>query len=103
MTIELVVETTSDTFAMAIVEDGALVDLWSLDLSDRAVEERLFLARVAGIEPAVDGAFLEHGGERPGFVTGKDARFHKRLSKKVSIKHCLDDGAWLIVQGVRAA
>ena len=103
MTIELVVEAAPDALAMAIVEDGALVDLWSLGRDARAVEERLFLARVTGIEPAVDGAFLEHGGERPGFMTGKDARFRKRLSKKVSIKHCLDDGEWLVVQGVRAA
>jgi|GEM_PF-1217252 len=103
MSIELVVEATPDTLAMAIVEDGALIDLWSVERSDRAVEERLFLARVTGIEPAVDGAFLDHGGERPGFITGKDARFRKGLSKKVSIKHCLEDGEWLIVQGVRAA
>jgi ribonuclease G len=103
MSIELVIEQTRDTLAMAILDEGALVDLWSLDRRDAAVEDRLFLARVTGIEPAVDGAFLDHGSERAGFITGKDARFRRSLSKKVSIKHCLDDGEWLIVQGLRAA
>ena len=103
MSIELVVERTDDTLAMAILDTGALVDLWSLDRRDAAVEDRLFLARVTGIEPAVDGAFLDHGSEQAGFITGKDARFRKGLTKKVSIKHCLDDGEWLIVQGLREA
>ncbi len=111
MTIELVVEPVAhaggesggDTLAMAIVADGALTDLWSVERSAAAIEDRLFLARVSGIEPAVDGAFLDHGDPRPGFIVGKDARFRRGLSKKVSIKHCLDDGEWLIVQGVRAA
>ncbi len=103
MSIELVIERAEDTLAMAILDEGALVDLWSLDQSDAAVEDRLFLVRVTGIEPAVDGAFLDHGGKQAGFITGKDARFRRNLSKKVSIKHCLDDGEWLIVQGLRAA
>jgi ribonuclease G len=103
MTIELVVDKQGDTLALAIVEDGALVDLWSQDTGPGAVEDRLFLARVTGIEAALDGAFLDHGGDRAGYITGKDARHRRGLSKKVSIKHCLDDGEWLIVQGLRAA
>lgn len=103
MTRELVVDKIAGGLAMAIVEGGALVDLWHLDASTEAIEERFFLARVAGIEPALDGAFLDHGGERPGFITGKDARHRRGLAKKISIKHCLDDGEWLIVQGLRAA
>jgi ribonuclease G len=103
MTIDLVVDQTPETLAMAILDDGALVDLWSIARSADVVEDHLFLARVTGIEPAVDGAFLDYGGRQPGFITGKDARFRRRLSKKVSIRHCLEDGEWLIVQGLRAA
>ena len=103
MTIELVVDKSGDTLALAIVEDGALVDLWSQDTGPGTIEDRLFLARVTGIEAALDGAFLDHGADRAGYITGKDARHRRRLSKKVSIKHCLDDGEWLIVQGLRAA
>ena len=103
MTIELVVDRAGDTLALAIVDQGALVDLWSVDAGPDAVEDRLFLARVTGIEPAVDGAFLDHGGAQPGYITGKDARFRRGLSKKVSIRHCLEDGEWLVVQGLRAA
>jgi ribonuclease E/ribonuclease G len=103
MTIELVVDRSHDTLAMAILDEGALVDLWSVDAGPAAVEDRLFLARVTGIEPAVDGAFLDHGGAQAGYITGKDARFRRGLSKKVSIRHCLEDGEWLVVQGLRAA
>jgi ribonuclease E/ribonuclease G len=103
MTIELVVDRAGDTLALAILDQGALIDLWSVDAGPAAVEDRLFLARITGIEPAVDGAFLDHGGAQAGYITGKDARFRRGLSKKVSIRHCLEDGEWLVVQGLRAA
>ncbi len=103
MTLELVVDRTPEALALALVEDGALVDLWTTAAAADAVEDRLFLARVTRIEPALDGAFLDHGGGSAGFVTGKDARFRRGLSKKARIKHCLEEGEWLIVQGLREA
>lgn len=103
MSLELVAEQLGQTLAMALVEDGALVDLWSMEVGPEAIEDRLFLVRVTAIEAALDGAFLDHGGERAGYITGKDARYRRGLSKKVSVKHCLDEGEWLIVQGLRAA
>ena len=39
--------------------------------------------------------------KQPGFITGKDARHRRGLTKRVSIKHCLEDGEWLVVQGLR--
>jgi ribonuclease G len=103
MTIEIVAERQGRSLLLAVVEDGALVDLWTQDTGPQAVDDRLFLARVTGIEAALDGAFLDHGGERAGYITGKDARFRRGLSKKVSVKHSLDDGEWLVVQGLRDA
>lgn len=103
MSVELVVDRLGDLLAMAILEDGHLVDLWTREMTETAVEERFFLARVTAIEPAVDGAFLDCGGPRPGFIAGKDARHRRGLSKKISIRHALEAGEWLIVQGVRAA
>jgi ribonuclease E/ribonuclease G len=101
MSIELVIDRLADAVAIAVLESGALVDLLTAEQGPEAIEERLFLARVTGIEPAIDGAFLDHGGKLPGFITGKDARHRRGLAKRVSIKHCLKDGEWLIVQGLR--
>lgn len=101
MTIELVVDRLDGLLAMAILEDGRLVDLWTRDIGGDAVEDRLFLVRVIGIEPAVDGAFLDYGAAQAGFIAGKDARHRRQLSKKVSIRHALEAGDWLIVQGLR--
>lgn len=101
MSIELVIDRLGDAVAIAALESGALVDLLVAQHGPEAVEDRLFLARVTGIEATIDGAFLDHGGKQPGFITGKDARHRRGLAKRVSIKHCLEDGEWLIVQGLR--
>jgi len=103
MSVEVVVDRLQQLLALAILEDGQLVDLWTQDAAPEAVEERLFLARVSAIEPAVDGAFLDCGGGRAGFIAGKDARHRRQLTKKVSIRHALEAGEWLLVQGLRAA
>lgn len=103
MSTELVIDWLGDAVAIAVLESGELVDLLIVDQGPEAIEERLFLARVTGIEPAIDGAFLDHGGKQPGFITGKDARHRRGLAKRVSIKHCLEDGEWLVVQGLRGA
>ena len=103
MSIELVIDRLGDAVAIAVLESGALVDLLVAQHGPEAVEDRLFLARVAGIEPTIDGAFLDHGGKQPGFITGKDARHRRGLAKRVSIKHCLEDGEWLVVQGLRGS
>ncbi len=101
MTIELVIDRLDATVAIAVLDNAALVDLWTANRADDAIEERLFLARVIGIEPTVDGAFLDHGAKQPGFMSGKDARHRRGLTKRVSIKHCLEEGEWLVVQGLR--
>ena len=101
MSVELVIDRLGDAVAIAVLESGSLVDLMTADHGSGAIDDRLFLARVNGIEPAIDGAFLDHGGKQPGFITGKDARHRRGLAKRVSIKHCLEDGEWLVVQGLR--
>ena len=101
MSIELVIDRLGDAVAIAVLESGELVDLLTAETGPEAIEDRLFLARITGIEPAIDGAFLDHGGKQPGFITGKDARHRRGLAKRVSIKHCLEDGEWLVVQGLR--
>jgi ribonuclease E/ribonuclease G len=101
MSVELVIDRLGDAVAIAVLESGALVDLLTATHGPEAIEDRLFLARVTGIEPTIDGAFLDHGGKQPGFITGKDARHRRGLAKRVSIKHCLEDGEWLVVQGLR--
>lgn len=103
MSIDLVLDRAGGRLALAIVENGELTDLWTASTASDAVEERFCLARVSGIEAAVDGAFLDAGGRQPGFIAGKDARFRRGLTKRVSIRHVVEEGEWLIVQGLRAA
>ncbi len=103
MTVELILDRLGDAVALAVVENDLLVDLWTQGGGPEAVEDRLFLARVIGIEPAVDGAFLDHGAGRPGFLAGKDARHRRGLAKGASIGRTVEVGEWLVVQGMRAA
>lgn len=103
MTVELVLDRLADAVALAVVENDLLVDLWTQGGGPEAVEDRLFLARVIGIEPIVDGAFLDHGATRPGFLAGKDARHRRGLAKGASISRTVEVGEWLVVQGMRAA
>lgn len=103
MTVELIVDRLGDAVALAVVENDLLVDLWAQGGGPEAVEDRLFLARVIGLEPAVDGAFLDHGAGRPGFLAGKDARHRRGLAKGAAIGRTVEVGEWLVVQGMRAA
>lgn len=103
MTVELVLDRLEGATALAVVENDLLVDLWTQGVGPDAVEDRLFLARVIGIEPAIDGAFLDHGASRPGFLAGKDARHRQGLAKGASIGRSVEVGEWLLVQGMRAA
>jgi ribonuclease E/ribonuclease G len=103
LSIDLVVDRLGEAIAIAVLDAGALVDLATVDSRREAIEDRFFLVHVTGIEAAIDGAFLDHGSSKPGFIAGKDARFRRGLSKRVSIKHCLESGEWLVVQGRRAA
>ncbi len=102
MSIELVLDRLHGVLALAVVENDLLVDLWTQEEGPEAVVDRLFLARVIGIEPAVDGAFLDHGAGRPGFLAGKDARHRRGLAKGTSIGRAVENGEWLLVQGMRA-
>ncbi|HRY25319.1 MAG: ribonuclease E/G [Geminicoccaceae bacterium] len=103
MTVELILDRLGDAVALAVVENDLLVDLWAQGGGPEAVEDRLFLARVIGLEPAVDGAFLDHGAGRPGFLAGKDARHRRGLAKGAAIGRTVEVGEWLVVQGMRAA
>jgi len=57
---------------VAVVEDGRLEDLFIERLSARKYLGNVYKARVVNVEPAIQAAFVDFGGDRNGFLHASD-------------------------------
>jgi ribonuclease G len=103
--VRAVVEDTGLGLRAAVLEGGRLVELREEEAGpdERRVTDALFLARVTGVEPRLDGGFLDCGlGERvQGFIAAKDARAAAGVAERRPVRELLREGQRLIVQGLR--
>ena len=88
----------------------ALVDgqkLYDLDIESRSREQKkanIYKARITRVEPSLEAAFVDYGGNRHGFLPLKDISREyfsvsaNKISGKVNIKDVVKEGLELIVQ-----
>ncbi|MEO1018658.1 MAG: ribonuclease E/G [Pseudomonadota bacterium] len=103
MSRELVVEDTGFGVRGAVLDDGRLIDLIDVDRGGSDVTDRLFRVRVDHIDTRLNAAFLDYGGAERGFLAAKDARYVAGVVERRPINKLVQEGQWLIVQGVREA
>lgn len=101
MTVRLVIEDTGFGLRAAALEDGRLVELRDQDAGSGRVTDEIYLARVTGVEPKLNAAFLDCGPGLVGFVTAKDARAAAGGGERRPVRELLREGQRLVVQGLR--
>lgn len=58
----------SESSQIAVVDKGKLVDLESTTNSKKIIKGNIYLAKVTRVEPSLQAAFIDYGGEKNGFV-----------------------------------
>lgn len=101
MSRELVVDDTGFGVRGALLDGGRLIELIDVDEGGADVTDRLFRARVDHLDRHLNAAFLDHGGDVPGFLAAKDARYGAGVHERRPIQKLVNEGQWLIVQGLR--
>jgi Rne/Rng family ribonuclease len=101
MSRRLVVEATGFGVRGALLEDHELVEVIDADEHGAAVTDALFAARVTSIDQRLNAAFLDIGTGIPAFLNAKDARHARAVAEKLPVSRLVQEGASLIVQGVR--
>src|SRR5438045_5023436 len=98
----LINTTHAEELRVAIVEDQKLIDL---DIESAAKEQRksnIYKGVITRIEPSLEAAFIDYGGERHGFLPFKEvARSYFKPGVDVGrarIQDALSEGQELIVQ-----
>jgi len=57
-----------DLIQVALIEDNKLVDLESCTNSKKIIKGNIYLAKVTRVEPSLQAAFIDYGGEKNGFI-----------------------------------
>ncbi len=94
---------------IAVVEDGVVEELYLERQSSAQIVGNIYKGRVVNIEPSIDAAFIEFGGERNGFLHVSDVlpglRENGRAGKKRDgarrIEDLLRPGQEILVQVTR--
>lgn len=87
----------------------ALVDgqrLYDLDIESTAIEQKksnIYKARIVRVEPSLEAAFVDYGGDRHGFLPLKEIsrglfKNKPKTSGRILIKEVVDEGQELLVQ-----
>ena len=58
-----------DSIQVAVVEKNKLVDLESSTNSKKMIKGNIYLAKVTRVEPSLQAAFIDYGGEKNGFIS----------------------------------
>src|SRR2546427_10944148 len=105
--------TAEEENRVAIVENGVL-DVFEIEtLSKEHLKGNIFKVVVEGINPALEAAFVNYGGERAGFLPLDEVNFKLYPSRNggqtggkgrgATISRHLEKGMENLVQGIRAA
>lgn len=103
MTVRAVLDDTGFGLRAAVLDGERLLELRDQDAAGERVTDEVFLARVSGVEPRLNAAFLDCGLPEQGFVTAKDARAAAGVPERQPIRTLLREGQRILVQGLREA
>jgi ribonuclease E len=97
---------TPEEVRLAIVSDSTLDD-YQLEVSDRSlIRGNIYRGTIASIQPSLNAAFIDYGGERHGFLSVRDvmpeAWYHQpQESRRPKIEEVLERGKPIVVQVAR--
>ena len=61
---------------VALLSNGVLEDYDREDFNFKQLKGNIYLAKITRIEPSLQAAFIEYGGDRSGFLTFSDIHQH---------------------------
>ena len=103
--IELIINKNKEEEAIAIIENGKLVELYNNDEESisRRLEGNIYAGKVSDIVVGMQGAFVDFGTERNGLIHLKDAlpQIDENKNKKsfeTDIRKVLKKGETILVQ-----
>lgn len=105
----LLMERVMDQTRLAIVEDGALCELYMQSPNTENTSGNIYLGRVENVLPGMNAAFVDIGMEKNGFLAAGDIRLFAQGDKALStmlgktrIEKLVRPGQQLLVQVIRA-
>ena len=99
---KLVVNVAPGEMRLALLDGDRVVELGHHRAGGKSVVGNLYLGRVTGLLPGANGAFIDIGLERPGFLNAGDAR-PQAQGAILPIGRMLDEGEAALVQVSRDA
>ena len=108
----LLMERVMDQTRLAVVEDGALCELYIQRPNTENISGNIYLGRVENVLPGMNAAFVDIGLEKNGFLSASDIRLFAQGDRELSdapnparkgrdcpaTSHC-PDGTWFCWPG----
>ena len=98
-----------DQTRLAVVEDGALCELYIQRPNTENLSGNIYLGRVENVLPGMNAAFVDIGMEKNGFLAASDIRLFAQGDRALStmlgkarIEKLVRPGQQLLVQAIRA-
>lgn len=105
----LLMERVMDQTRLAVIEDGALCELYEQRPSGENLSGNIYLGRVENVLPGMNAAFVDIGMEKKGFLAAGDIRLFSQGDRALStmlgkarIEKLVRPGQQVLVQVIRA-
>ena len=106
----LLMERVGNQTRLAVIEDGALCELYHERPGIESVSGNIYAGRVENVLPGMNAAFVDIGTQKNGFLAAGDARLFAQGDRELStalgkarIEQLARPGQTLLVQAVKAA
>jgi ribonuclease E/ribonuclease G len=101
MSATLIISVSPYLIRVGLMAGGELQELMILDPHETSIAERYLWGRVTNLDKRLDAAFIDCGLEQPAYLAAKDARIIAGKPKRTPINEILNEGQYLLVQGLR--
>lgn len=105
----LLMERVMDQVRLAVIEDGALCELYIKRPDAENLSGNIYVGRVQNVQPGINAAFVDIGMEKNGFLSAADIRLFARGDRALSqmlgkarIENIARPGQLMLVQAVRS-
>jgi Rne/Rng family ribonuclease len=99
MSRDLVIELTPFGARAALMRHGRLQELRFADSASTDIRGQIFLGRVKHIESEPDSAYVDCGGGRTAYLSGRDGRYVSGKRNEMPLSEQVTEGQSILVQG----
>ena len=96
--IEIVAQKIKNQLYAAVLDKGKVIDLYADSKAIHAKWSSIYLGKVEKIDTALDGAFVNIGGNQTGFLSAKHVHKKDIDTKSEPISSLLEPGQMIMVQ-----